>query len=77
MDIKTTVWGKNKVSTAGVMDVLNGTTLEKDVPCKSVLVTQESDLASLPDYPAGTFAYTAGFEHMWQLNAAGSWVSIL
>ena len=55
----------------------HGQTLVKDTPAPSVLVSSQSDLAELPAYPAGTIAYTAGFKAMWQLSAAGEWVSVL
>ena len=43
-----------------------------------ILVTAEADLANLPDiYPPGSLAFTAGYLAMWQLSAAGTWVSLL
>ena len=77
MEVKTITQNKVKVQTAGMNDVVHGNTLVKDTPAPSVLVTAQTDLANLPAYPAGTIAYTAGFKAMWQLSAAGSWVSVL
>ena len=61
----------------GENDVVTANGLVKNVPAPSVLVTSESDLSELPDYPAGTIAYTAGFKAMWQLDSSGSWVSMI
>lgn len=60
-----------------VNDVVHGDDLTPNVPAPSVLVESQSNLANLPPYPAGTIAYTAGFKSMWQLNAAGSWISMI
>jgi hypothetical protein len=60
-----------------VNDVVNGNDLTPNVAVPSVLVESQSNLANLPPYPAGTIAYTAGFKAMWQLNAAGSWISMI
>lgn len=71
-----TVYVADIVSDMGNMDyVLNGEVI-KDAPTKSVMVTAQSDLASLTGYEAGTIAYTAGFANMWQLSAAGTWVEV-
>lgn len=77
MNVKTITQNRTKVLSLGVNDVVNGNSLIKDSPAPSVLVTAQTDLANLPAYPAGTIAYTAGFKAMWQLSAAGDWVSVL
>ena len=77
MNTKTIVGNREKNLVMGSNDVVRDGVLEKDTPAASVLVTAESDLAGLPAYPAGTIAYTAGFKAMWQLSAAGEWVSIM
>lgn len=77
MQTKTIVGNRQKNLEMGSNDVVMNGGLEKDTPCASVLVTAQSDLAELPAYPAGTIAYTAGFKAMWQLSAAGDWVSVL
>jgi hypothetical protein len=59
------------------IDVLQGGGVAMDIPTPAVMVTAESDLANLPEYPAGTIAFTAGFSAMWQLSAAGNWVSMM
>lgn len=70
-----TFHGKGEVD---LMDYVSGTTLHKQVPSDSVMVTSETDLAKVKDnYNPGVVAYTAGFAHMWQLSAAGEWVSIV
>lgn len=61
----------------GMLDVVDGNNLIRHVAAETVLVSAQADLAKLPAYPAGTIAHTAGFKAMWQLSAAGSWVSIL
>lgn len=60
-----------------VNDVVHGDDLTPNVPAPTVLVESQSNLANLPPYPAGTIAYTAGFKAMWQLNASGSWISMI
>ena len=77
MDEKTYAHYAAPVQSFSTIDVVNGETLEKNVFASSVLVTDEADLANLPPYPAGTIAYTAGFQAIWQLSAAGEWVSVL
>lgn len=43
----------------------------------SILVRDENDLKGLPTtYVPGAMAFTAGFKQMWQLNAAGEWISL-
>lgn len=70
-----TFHGKGEV---GLMDYVSGTTLHKQVPSDSVMVTAQTDLAKIKDnYNPGVVAYTAGFTNMWQLSAAGEWVSIV
>lgn len=77
MDVKTITQNKTKVLSGSTNDVVHGNLLVKDTPAPAVLVSAQSDLANLPAYPAGTIAYTAGFKAMWQLDAAGSWISVL
>lgn len=67
-----------KLVKTGQTDYVKDGTLHRGGNVPSVLVTAQSDLAQLPDdYPPGTVAYTAGFKALWQLSAAGEWVSIL
>ena len=61
---------------AGEKDYIKDGILYKHSPSSSVIVTAESDLASLNEYEVGTIAYTAGFAKMWQLAANGDWISI-
>ena len=77
MEVKTITQNKTKVLSGSMNDVVHGNVLVKDTPAPAVLVSDQSDLENLPAYPAGTIAYTAGFQAMWQLNAAGSWISVL
>ena len=77
MEVRTIGHDKAKITSFSANDVVSGGELIKDMPAPSVLVTAQTDLAQLPEYPAGTVAYTAGFKGMWQLNAAGEWVSVL
>ena len=68
---------EQKVVPVGTTDILNGDELTRNSPAPAVMVAQQSDLASLDGYPAGTIAYTAGFKAMWQLGLDGSWVSLM
>lgn len=77
MNIVTSPRNDEKRLTGGLNDVVIDGVLYKDTPAPSVLVTAQTDLANLPEYPAGTIAYTAGFQAMWQLDASGSWVSMI
>lgn len=43
---------------------------------ESIMVADESELAELNVEP-GTVAYTAGFGNMWQLDAEGTWQTIV
>lgn len=66
----------DQVQDAGNIDYIENGTLYKNSPCKSVLVTGQSELVSLAGYSPGTVAFTAGFKSMWQLSASGEWVSV-
>ena len=66
------------LSKIGQTDYVQDGTLHRGANTPSIMVTAQSDLANLPDnYPPGTVAYTAGFKAMWQLNAAGEWISMM
>ena len=70
MNVKTITQNRTKVLSGGFNDVVNENILIKDSPAPSALVTAQNDLANLPAYPAG-------FKAMWQLSAAGDWISVL
>ena len=64
--------------TSGEVDFVKDGALNRGANAPSVMVTSEADLAELTEiYTPGTVAYTAGFKAMWQLNAAGSWISMM
>ena len=42
-----------------------------------VMVESESDLANLTDTCPGMIAFTAGYNHIWQMDADGTWVDML
>lgn len=66
------------LSKIGQTDYVQDGTLHRGANTPSIMVTAQTDLANLPDdYPPGTVAYTAGFKAMWQLNAAGEWISMM
>lgn len=69
---------ESTLSKIGQLDYVQDGVLHAGVNTPSVMVTTEADLAALPDmYPPGTIAHTAGFKAMWQLSAAGEWVSLM
>ena len=69
---------ENVLSKIGQLDYVQDGELHRGGTAPSVMVTAQTDLANLPDvYPPGTIAYTAGFKAMWQLDAAGTWVSVI
>lgn len=47
-----------------------------DHPTKEILITDESDLETLVDYPVGSIAYTAGLTKMYILDADGDWIIV-
>lgn len=64
--------------TSGETDYVQDGTLNRGANAPSVMVTSADDLEDLTEiYTPGTVAYTAGFKAMWQLNAAGEWVSMM
>lgn len=66
------------LSKIGQTDYVQDGELHRGGTAPSVMVTAQTDLENLPDdYPPGTIAYTAGFKAMWQLSAAGEWVSLM
>lgn len=69
--------GGGEMTVVGSNDVVDNGVLTVGVPAPAILVESSADLASLPEYPAGTVAYTAGFKAMWQLNSDGDWVSVI
>lgn len=67
--------GRQQIS--GEMDFIRDDILNRGANVSSVMVNDEFDLDALNDiYTPGTVAYTAGFKKIWQLNAAGSWISV-
>ena len=46
------------------------------VPVAEFMVESRNDLDGITGVAAGTIAYTAGFQAMWQLAANGTWVSV-
>lgn len=64
--------------TSGETDFVKDGALNRGANAPSVMVTSEADLAELTEiYTPGTVAYTAGFKAMWQLSAAGTWISMM
>ena len=70
-------YDKRTQAPVGINDIVVDGEIHAGVPAPSVMVESESDLANLPNYPAGTMAYTAGFKALWQKDASGEWVSML
>ena len=67
----------DQVQDTGNTDYVVDGGVVRNAPTRFVMVTSESDLATLTgDYEPGTIAYTAGYKALWQLSAAGEWVSI-
>lgn len=51
--------------------------LVQKAPLKAVMVRTVADLGDLADlYEPGTFAFTAGFTAIWQLDTAGTWQEV-
>ena len=65
------------VQNIGMHDAVIGGDIYQELPTKSVLVAQESDLDYLSEYEPGTFAHTAGFVNIWEKGVDGTWVSLL
>ena len=65
------------VQNVGMLDYIDSDgNIRTDEKQAAVMVRNQSDLASLINYDAGTIAYTAGFGSMWQKSAAGTWEEI-
>ena len=75
--VKGITYDKHPQAPISINDVVRDGEIYAGVSAPSVMVESESDLANLPTYPAGTMAYTAGFQAMWQLDASGNWVSMI
>ncbi len=76
------IWPKKsgpigRQQTSSEVDFIKNGVLYKEATASAVLVTAQSDLASLTGYAPGTIAYTAGFKNIWELSAAGTWVDVL
>ena len=64
--------------TSGETDYVKDDAVHRGANAPSVMVTSADDLEELTEiYTPGAVAYTAGFKAMWQLNAAGEWVSMM
>jgi len=61
----------------GNIDYVKSGQVYKNETCSGVLISAESELDLLDDYPVGTLAFTAGFTTMWQKDVSGSWVSVI
>lgn len=46
------------------------------VPKESIMVASKDQLSDL-NCPPTTVAYTAGYKNMWQLDAEGTWQTII
>jgi len=63
------------VSSIGTDYVKNGI-LHRGPSSNGILVESESDLSELPEYRPGTLAHTAGYVHVWEIDADGEWITI-
>lgn len=69
---------EKSMSKVGQTDYTDNDGLHSVGTASAVMISDKSELAELlKHYPPGTVAYTAGFKAMWQLSAAGTWVSMM
>lgn len=66
-------WGN---AVPGVHDIVADGQITRFVPNKIVFVESSSQVSSLNEELAGTFAATYGFKQMWQYNGNGTWISM-
>lgn len=64
------------VRTSENINILDGDTINTKIPQTTIMVSGQSDLAKLTDYPAGVLAFTAGYQKIWQKGINGSWVEV-
>lgn len=64
------------VRTSENINVVDGNTINTKIPQTSIMVSAQSDLAKLADYPAGVLAFTAGYKQIWQKAVDGTWVEV-
>lgn len=64
-------------ASAGCLDVVIDGVLYRATEIGMVMVESGDDLASLPAYPPGSYAFTAGCTAMWQLGTDGTWVQMI
>ena len=69
---------RQEVRNFGALDYVDSSgKLVRFAPVQGVMITTDTDLDRLPNvYEAGTLAFTAGFTHLWQLGADGSWTAV-
>ncbi len=48
-----------------------------DVPIKSVMVADDTELPLLTNFAPGSIAFTAGFAEAWQKAVDGTWVQFI
>ena len=65
------------VQDLGNIDYVKNGVIYKNAPCVAVLIASSADLELLEDYEAGTVAFTAGFENMWQKDIDGTFVQMI
>jgi len=61
----------------GLLDVVIDGVLYRATTVGMVMVESGDDLESLPAYPPGSYAFTAGCTAMWQLGSDGTWVQMI
>ena len=67
-----------EVGDVGLLDYVKDGVLYKQASADAVMITSSDELDTIVEnYSPGAVAYTAGFEHMWQLDASGTWTSII
>lgn len=49
----------------------------QNASCEAILIESSEDLELLTSYDPGSIAFTAGYEHMWQKGADGTWAQII
>lgn len=64
------------IRTSENINIVDGNDILIHVPQTNIMVSGQSDLSKLADYPAGVLAFTAGYTQIWQKGIDGTWVEV-
>lgn len=78
MAVIDTITGRFRTQGQEEIDYVKDGTLYIGASTSNILVGSESDLALLEGYTPGSYAHTAGWQNIWELDVDGeTWVPVL